>query len=116
MFIMTVAFERVPADWRDDVDALLEGLMTCCTRRHAGGACCDKESLVLPMLGHVHASTNPLEVGAAWLDLVGPRLKSRFEPHGPPLSLALLVHRPLAAAWQRHSSERCWGPLARHKR
>ena len=71
---------------------------------------------VLPMLSHVHASTNPLEVGAAWLDLVGPRLKSRFEPRGPPLSLALLVHRPLAAAWQRHSSERCWGPLARHKR
>ena len=50
---------------------------------------------------HVHASTNPMEVGAAWSDLVGPRLKSRSEPRGPPLSLALLVHRPLAAAWHR---------------
>ena len=27
------------------------------------------------MLGHVHAFTNPMEVGAAWLYLVGPRLK-----------------------------------------
>ena len=50
-FIMTEAFERVPADRMDDVAALFEGSMTCCTRRHAGGACCDKESLVLPMLG-----------------------------------------------------------------
>ena len=104
MFIMTAAPELVPAVWRDDVAALFVGSMTCCTRRHAGGACCDKESLLLPMLSHVHASTNPLEVGAAWLDLAGPRLKSQFEPRGPPLSMALLVHRPLAAAWQRHSS------------
>ena len=96
--------------------AWLMGLMTCCTRRHAGSACCDIRSLLVPLLCQVHASTNPMEVGAAWLDLVGPRLKSRPEPRGPPLSLALLVHRPLAAAWQRHSSERCWGPLARHKR
>ena len=50
-FIMTEAFERVPADRMDDVAALFEGSMTFCTRRHAGGACCDKESLVLPMLG-----------------------------------------------------------------
>ena len=27
------------------------------------------------MLGHVHAFTNPMEVGAAWLYPVGPRLK-----------------------------------------
>ena len=57
---------------------------------------------MLPVHGHVHAPTNPLEVGAAWSDLVGPRLKSRFEPRGPPLSLTLRVHRPLAAAWHRH--------------
>ena len=82
--------------------AWLMGLMTCCTRRHAGSACCDLKRLFLPLLSHVHASTNPTEVGAAWLDLVGPRLKSRSEPSGPPLSLALLVHRPPAAAWHRH--------------
>ena len=34
--------------------------------------------------------------------LAGPRLKSRSEPRGPPLTLALLVQRPLAAAWQRY--------------
>ena len=32
------------------------------------------------MLGHVHASTNTMEVGAAWLYLVGPRLKGHAYP------------------------------------
>ena len=50
---------------------------------------------------HVQAPTIPIEMGATWSDLVGPRLKSRPESRGPPLSLALLVHRPLAAAWHR---------------
>ena len=39
MFIMAQAFERVPHDWMDDVVALFEGAMTCCTRQHVGGVC-----------------------------------------------------------------------------
>ena len=99
---VTTASAHATADWKDDTAACFMDSMTCCTRRHTGSACCDMESLLLLLLSHVHAFTNPMEVGAAWLDLVGPRLKSRSEPRGPPLSLALLVHRPPAAAWHRH--------------
>ena len=73
-FIMTEAFVRVPADRMDDMAALFEGSMTCCTRRHAGGACCDKESLVLPMLGMYFylciRSTRSLrnDIPADWMD------------------------------------------------
>lgn len=51
MFIMTDVFTAAPKDWMDDVAALFEGSMTCCSRKHEAGGRCDKESLVLPMLG-----------------------------------------------------------------
>ena len=51
MFIITENFGEVPKGWMADVAPLFEGDMTCCTRKHQGGGPCDKESLVLPMLG-----------------------------------------------------------------
>ena len=51
MFIITENFGEVPEGWMADVAALFEGDMTCCARKHQGGGPCDKESLVLPMLG-----------------------------------------------------------------
>jgi len=51
MFIMQWEFEKVPDGWMDDVAALFEGNMTCCSRKHPGGGACDRESLVSPMLG-----------------------------------------------------------------
>ena len=38
------------------------------------------------------------------------------EPRGPPLTLALLVHRPRRRCLAPLHRERCWGPLARQKR
>jgi len=52
MYIITKeTLQNVPDGWMDDVAALFEGDMTCCSRKHIDGGPCDRESLVLPMLG-----------------------------------------------------------------
>lgn len=50
-YLIVDEFSPVPNGWMDDVAALFEGEMTCCSRGHLDGAPCDRESLVLPMLG-----------------------------------------------------------------
>ena len=50
-FTMTANFGEVPEGRTADVAALLQGEMTCCTRKHHGGGPCDKESFMLLMLG-----------------------------------------------------------------
>lgn len=43
--------EKVPDNWMDDVACVFNGSMTCCSQKHKGGAPCDRQSLVAPLMG-----------------------------------------------------------------
>eukprot|EP00928_Gymnodinium_smaydae_P063266 TRINITY_DN46907_c0_g1_i1.p1 TRINITY_DN46907_c0_g1~~TRINITY_DN46907_c0_g1_i1.p1 ORF type:complete len:895 (-),score=73.23 TRINITY_DN46907_c0_g1_i1:74-2701(-) len=43
--------ELVSTDWVQDIVCIFDAQMTCCRKNHVGSDRCDKESLVLPLLG-----------------------------------------------------------------
>jgi hypothetical protein len=52
MYLQTSTdFSSVPDNWMESICCVFEGDMTCCRLHHSKCAKCDRESLVLPLLG-----------------------------------------------------------------
>lgn len=45
------SLHRLTPEWLEQSAHVFDGELTCCRRKHVGMECCDKERLVIPMLG-----------------------------------------------------------------
>lgn len=51
LYLQTDSFAQVPDDWLQRVAPVFEAEMTCCRLGHPEGERCDREKLIVPMLG-----------------------------------------------------------------